>query len=115
MYEYSAQLIKPINADLLLLKVDVGLRTYLEIPIKLYGITLPSIYDQNLTERELAVKACDFIKNTLGSTMLILKTHKNKKNNYDPYLGEIIYMEKGSRKHLSVELIKNKFAKHEEK
>ncbi len=79
VYNYKAKCIRVIDGDTYILRVDLGFRTFVEIPIRLRGIDTPE------RNTELGKKATQWVRVRLMPTPypeenpeLIIETHKSR-------------------------------------
>jgi micrococcal nuclease len=83
-YVRVGNIIKIIDGDTIDVDTDMGCDIRLKQRIRLYGINAP----ERREAAGMAAKA--FLEQLLaGHTLIVLKTHKNRKEKYGRYLGEI--------------------------
>jgi micrococcal nuclease len=88
MYEYKAIVRKIYDADTITVDIDLGFGTWLKNQqIRLYGINAPEVRGESkeagLAARDVLIKWIP-----IGSD-IIIKTHKDDKEKYGRWLGEI--------------------------
>ena len=102
MYEYSAKLVRVIDADTVVLDVDLGLETTRRLTVRLYGINAPERFT------DMGKVATAFATNFLTDQDLIITTFKDKREKYGRYLATVMV---GS-KSLNNELVAQGLAKY---
>lgn len=92
MYEYRAEVIRVIDGDTLALMVDLGCDVHVALTVRLKDVNAP---ERGTPE---GVAATEFVKNWLANNMMLrdsgefvvhLVTHKDKREKYGRYLGDI--------------------------
>lgn len=91
MYEYKAKVIRVIDGDSLILDIDLGFRTHIEIPARLAHINAPEMLDKDDEKRARAKKAKQKLIELLTDPQVIIRSFKPfKVDKYGRYLVEII-------------------------
>ncbi len=86
MFEYSAKLVRIIDADTVELDVDLGFRVYHRMVVRLDGIDAVERKD---SRHKVAV---DWLNLQLsGKGPLMIRTKKDRQEKYGRYLAEIYY------------------------
>lgn len=81
MYEYSASLIRIVDADTLDLDVDLGLETYRRLRVRLAGLDAPERFT------DLGREAIGWVTEILRAQYkLVIQTEKDKTEKYGRYL-----------------------------
>lgn len=80
-YTYKAEKIRVIDGDTIDLRVDLGLRIFVEIRCRLFGINAPELSQPGGKD---AKEALDLY--TFAIPFLIIKTFKNPKDKYGRWL-----------------------------
>ena len=106
MYEYEAEVIRVIDGDTIVLRIDLGFKLSWKVSCRLHGINCPELRSKNASERVAAKAAKDFTQGELeiGSTVLVYSVELDK---YGRPLVDIFYGDK----HLNEELVSNNHAK----
>jgi micrococcal nuclease len=86
MYTYKAKIEKVIDGDTVDVTIDLGFGIYHFIRLRLYGINTKEMHSKIEEERQMAIKAKEFVSTYLGKTLTI-KTYKDDK--YGRMLAEI--------------------------
>lgn len=81
-YTYAATVVRVIDGDTLYANVDLGFRMTIQITVRLLGINTPEL---NTDEGK---RARDYMR-MLEGQKIVLKTHKDPKDKYGRWLGEI--------------------------
>jgi micrococcal nuclease len=91
MYEYAATLMGIVDGDTVHLRISLGMETYLNTTIRLYGINTPELTSHDAAERVKAVKAREFLRSRLPEdpNALTIRTYKDKREKYGRYLADI--------------------------
>lgn len=92
MYKYNGKVISVYDGDTCNIIVDLGFKVSMEIKCRLYGIDTPEIRTDNEKERELALKARDYLRQlVLNKDVFICSKGKDKYGRYliDIYLDEL--------------------------
>lgn len=80
MYEYKAEVVRIIDGDSVVLRVDVGFRMTTEQSFRLYGIDTPELRSSDPDERKAARDAKEHLAAYLPvGSFVKLKTHKADK------------------------------------
>jgi len=106
MYEYQAEVVRIIDGDTIVLKIDLGFKLFWKVSCRLHGINCPELRSKDAEERKAAKAAKDFTSSELpiGSMVLVYSVELDK---YGRPLVDIFYGDK----HLNVELVSNNHAK----
>ena len=106
MYEYQAEVVRIIDGDTIVLKIDLGFKLFWKVSCRLNGINCPELRSKDAQERIAAKAAKDFTSSELpiGSIVLVYSVELDK---YGRPLIDLFY----SDKHLNVELVNNNHAK----
>jgi len=89
MFEYEAKVLSVYDADTCTLLIDVGFDIFLKEKCRLYGIDTPEIRTKNLREKELGLKARDFVRQLILKQTVKIFTYKEGK--FGRYLVDIYY------------------------
>lgn len=82
-YTYAATVVRVIDGDTLYANVDLGFRMTIQITVRLLGINTPELN----TDAGKMVR--DYMRTLLEGQKIVLKTHKDPKDKYGRWLGEI--------------------------
>jgi endonuclease YncB( thermonuclease family) len=106
MYEYKAEVIRIVDGDTIVLRIDLGFKLSYKVSCRLHGINCPELRSKSASERVAAKAAKDFTQGELaiGSTVLVYSVELDK---YGRPLVDIFYGDK----HLNEELVSNNHAK----
>lgn len=109
MYTYKAKIINIVDGDTIDVMVDLGFDIHHEVRLRLNGIDTPEIRTKDLQEKELGLKAKQFIQDLCEKYKYecIVKTIKDKKGKFGRYLGDIYFEDES----LSLLLIAEGYAK----
>lgn len=88
MYEYKATLVRVVDGDTLHLTIDCGLDIKTKMTVRLYGLNCPEMS----TKEGRAAKefAEEWIRLNAPNYNVIVVTHKDKREKYGRYLGDIL-------------------------
>ena len=67
MYEYNAELIRVIDGDTVVARIDLGFSVYVQKTIRLYGIDAPEHRTKDLEEKALGIKSKERLSEILAS------------------------------------------------
>lgn len=106
MYEYQAEVVRIIDGDTIVLKIDLGFKLFWKVSCRLHGINCPELRSKDQEERKEAKAAKDFTSSELpiGSIVLVYSVELDK---YGRPLVDVFYGDK----HLNEELVSNNHAK----
>ena len=106
MYEYQAEVIRIVDGDTIVLRIDLGFKLSWKVSCRLHGINCPELRSKDAEERIAAKAAKEFTASELpiGSIVLVYSVELDK---YGRPLVDIFYEDK----HLNVELVSNNHAK----
>ena len=106
MYEYEAEVIRVVDGDTIVLRIDLGFKLSWKVSCRLHGIDCPEMRSKSASERVAAKAAKEFTESELliGSTVLVYSVELDK---YGRPLVDIFYGDK----HLNEELVSNNHAK----
>jgi micrococcal nuclease len=106
MYEYQAEVIRIIDGDTIVLRIDLGFKLSWKVSCRLHGINCPEVRSKDAKERKAAKAAKDFTASELpiGSIVLVYSVELDK---YGRSLVDVFYGDK----HLNEELVSNNHAK----
>ena len=79
VYEYNATVLDVYDGDTITLLIDVGFNIHLKQKCRLYGIDTPELRTKNKKEKELAIKARDYLKELILNKKVKIKTYKDDK------------------------------------
>lgn len=84
MYEYTATILRVVDGDTVHADVDLGCDIHMNMTIRLFGINAPEM-------KTPEGRAAEAFLGTLipEGTEILLVTHKDKKEKYGRYLGDI--------------------------
>tara|TARA_R100000951_G_scaffold116586_2_gene129175 strand:- start:2478 stop:2858 length:381 start_codon:yes stop_codon:yes gene_type:complete len=115
MYEYKCKLIRIIDADSVKADLFCGFNIVLSnVSIRFYGLDTPESrintkkYPERIPEKELGLKAKQFLKEILPKKFIIRTEKPNSTGKYGRVLGTIWTMDNVN---ICEELIKHNFAK----
>lgn len=105
MYEYQAEVIRIIDGDTIVLRIDLGFKLFWKVSCRLHGINCPELRSKSASERIAAKAAKDFTASELpvGTMVLVYSVELDK---YGRPLVDLFYEDK----HLNVELVSNNHA-----
>lgn len=94
MYEYKAIVKKIYDGDTITVDLDLGFGTWLKNQqIRLYGINTPEIRGGTIESKTAGFAARDIlIKWIPVDSEIIIRTHKDDKEKYGRWLGEIFVL-----------------------
>ncbi len=88
MYEYKAIITKVYDGDTLTANVDLGFKMWAKkIKLRLIGVNTPEIRTSNPTEKALAIKARDRVRELCLDKEVIISTRK--KGKYGRWLASV--------------------------
>jgi micrococcal nuclease len=89
-YEYDASLVRVVDGDTVVLKIDLGFKVETEQSCRLYGIDTPELIGET---RAAGLAAKVFVEMSLAAATgkLRVKTHKPIRDKYGRYLVELLY------------------------
>jgi micrococcal nuclease len=96
MYEYNAKVVEVIDADSLILSVDLGFKHTFEIRVRLARINAPEIHGVKKDSLEYTNGMAsmrfvqDFLKGTNNNVRIV--TSKDKQEKYGRYLAEVFFL-----------------------
>jgi micrococcal nuclease len=109
-YKYNARLVRCIDADTLLLELDLGFHISVSQRIRLSGIDTDEIDAKDPEERKRAYDAKRFVEKVLDGMKLEVRTHKTRtgsyKRSFNRYIGDV-YVVNGNNHILLQEMIKD--------
>lgn len=85
-YVYKATVDRVIDGDTVDLTLDLGLRIYHRLRVRLYGIDTPELNATDPAVRERAVRAKDALANILARGPLYVETIKDRLDKYGRWL-----------------------------
>lgn len=112
MYEYKAIIKKVYDGDTITVDIDLGFGVWLQKQsIRLYGINTPEIRGE---ERPAGLTSKDALLKWIPlESEIILRTHKDSKEKYGRWLGEILVpdeVNRGQLVNVNEELVKGGYA-----
>lgn len=81
-YTYAATVVRVIDGDTLYANVDLGFRLTIQITVRLFGINAPEL------NTDAGKQSREYLR-LLEGQPIVLKTHKDPKDKYGRWLGEI--------------------------
>lgn len=81
-YTYQATILRVVDGDTVRVRVDLGLRVSTEITVRLMGINAPEL------NTDAGKQSREYLR-LLEGQPVVLKTHKDPKDKYGRWLGEI--------------------------
>ena len=88
LYFYKAKVLGVYDADTITCEVDLGFKIKVVKKIRLAGINAPEVRGD---QREVGLKARDYLRSLIDSKNILLKTSKDKVGKYGRLLGTIIF------------------------
>ena len=91
LYHYRAVYRSNYDGDTLRLDIDLGMGVWLHNQsVRLFGIDTPEIRSRDQAEKARAIKARDFVRETLFiDDELIIQTHQDKTGKYGRWLAVV--------------------------
>jgi len=91
VYEYNAKVVRVVDGDTVVLKIDLGFKFEVELVCRVHGVNTPEIAGTT-KEAGLASKAAteDMLVRESGGNVFA-KTYKSGKDKYGRYLAEVFY------------------------
>lgn len=90
MYEYSFLVTRVIDGDTVEGVADLGFGVSKKMKVRLYDVDTPEIFrPKSKEEKELGLKAREFVKEKVLNKKVLLKTIKDNKGKFGRYLGII--------------------------
>ena len=86
-YLYEAKIINVVDGDTVDAIVDLGFSISTDLRLRLHGVDTPEMNSRDISERERAKAAKQFVIERLLNKTVLIKTHKTDK--YGRYLAEI--------------------------
>ena len=81
MYEYRGEVVNVVDGDTVDVRIDLGLETYREIRLRLYGINAPERFT------DLGKMATEALRDLFaGNPEVMVKTFKDRTEKYGRYL-----------------------------
>ena len=111
-YEYNASLVRVVDGNTLVLKIDLGFKVEMEQTVRLYGIDTPEVIGET-RGAGLAAKSAVVSMLTLESVgRLLVCTHKPaKRDKCGCYVAEIMFINaSGKTLSLNKQLVTRRFA-----
>lgn len=111
-YEYNASLVRVVDGDTLVLKIDLGFKVEVEQTVRLFGVDTPELIGET-REAGLAAKSAVVSMLTVESVgKLLVRTHKPaKRDKYGRYVAEISFVNaSGATLSLNEQLVARGFA-----
>jgi len=107
-YEYDAELVRVIDGDTVVLKVDCGFRLTFEDSFRLYGIDTPELHGVSAEVREKALAAKAEVERLCGLGKLRIETYKPDK--YGRWLATIFVRAGSAEININEKLVADGFA-----
>lgn len=103
LFHYKAQVLRVVDGDTVKLKVDLGLASYRNITLRLYGVDTPEIFGVLKESAEYAkgMEAKQFVEERILGKIVWVCTHKDKTGKYGRYLADIFFQDSDG-KHVSI-------------
>ena len=97
LYHYRAIYKSNYDGDTLRLDIDLGMGVWLHNQsVRLFGIDTPEIRSRDQAEKARAIKARDFVRETLFTDdELIIQTHKDKTGKFGRLLVTVFVIDSG--------------------
>ena len=97
LYHYRAVYRSNYDGDTLRLDIDLGMGVWLHNQsVRLFGIDTPEIRSRDQAEKARAIKARDFVRETLFTDdELIIQTHKDKTGKFGRLLVTVFVIDSG--------------------
>lgn len=108
LYHYRAQVTDVYDGDTCTVDIDLGLSTWVRgEKVRLNRINAPEVRG---AERAEGLKARDFLRDLVGGKDVLLQTHKDTKEKYGRYLGELWVEKNGAWLNVNDEMVSKGFA-----
>lgn len=105
MYQYFAKVVRVVDADTIVVMIDVGFDLLCTQHVRVYGINAPEVSTQE------GRAARDYVKKLLtAGTVVKLVTYKDGTEKYGRFLSEIFFNSKGTEISLGQLLIDSGYA-----
>lgn len=108
MYEYAAEVVRVIDGDTVVLKLDLGLRISFQDSFRLAGIDTPEVRGVSAEVKAKGEAATVELERLLALGNVIVHTHKSDK--YGRWLADIRVKTASGDLNVNEELVKNGFA-----
>lgn len=96
-YTYRATVLSVYDGDTITVQIDCGFDITIKQKVRLLGINTPEIRGE---ERELGLKARNYLRELILRQNVIIKTEKDKTGKYGRLLGTIYLGEMNINEHL---------------
>jgi micrococcal nuclease len=108
LYHYRAQVTDVYDGDTCTVDIDLGLSTWVRgEKVRLNRINAPELRG---AERAAGLKSRDFLRELIGGKDVLLHTHKDTKEKYGRYLGELWVEKDGAWLNVNDEMVSRGFA-----
>jgi len=105
LFWYRATVVNVVDGDTLDLETDPGFRIGFLQRYRLYGIDTPEMNDPDPAVRERAVKAKEFVQDSVGGKEVVLRTHLDRADKYGRWLA-VIHFRDAAGVELNAELLR---------
>lgn len=102
-YVYNAKVLRVIDGDTIDVNIDLGFRAWRVERLRFLGIDTPELTAKDVTIRETAVKAKNFVQWKVDQKDIVIRTHKS--DSFGRWLAEIYYMDGDKQINLCEQLI----------
>ncbi len=95
-YHYAGTVVRVVDGDTVIMSIDLGLRVFTHVSLRIAGIDTPEINKGTPEERAQGVAARDYLRNLLwqpGDRRVYVRTHKDTQS-FNRYLADV-YLESG--------------------
>lgn len=91
MYEYKATYIRNYDGDTVTFLVDLGFKVNMTLNVRLADINTPEIRNNDMTEKERAIKAKEFVHDALSEAKDIIIKSGKISGKYGRYITTVFY------------------------
>ncbi len=87
LYHYRGVLKRAVDGDTVRVSLDLGLRVYTEVALRIAGINAPEVYRGTPEDRQAGIEARDFLARYEGRDLLVT-THKDRQS-FNRYVADV--------------------------
>ncbi len=107
LYHYRGRIERVLDADTLRITLDLGLRVYRSINLRIADINAPEVYGARASEEGRTAR--DALAMYLGERTLYIETRKDALS-FDRYVGDVWVEEDGALVNVADWLVRNNYA-----
>ncbi len=105
LWHYRGKVVRVVDGDTLVVHLDLGLRVYTEVSLRLAGINAPEMRQGTKEDRAAGSSARDYLATLLPpGAEVYVRTHKDKQT-FNRYVADVFHVGLGAEFSITDEMV----------